>query len=439
MAAASVAAALLVGTVSVPYASADDDLKDKQRKVEKSIDHAHDELDHSSKRLVAATERLEAARSQLATARNELATARGRLAVAQERDAQMQAALAQAEAELAAAEADLVAGQQHMDDQADQVASTVSDIYMEGDPQLLAFSSLLESASTDDLTRQEEVRDVIVGRETRAFDELHAAKVLLEVHERQVEEARDVVAVKRQEAADNLVVKQQLESEAEAAKASVVSLVGERSSARSEASKARAADARQLRELEREAARIEERLRRLAAAALARARAKAAAQGRSVPSGGGNLMMPVGWRGHLALRLPHAPDLRLLGPARRHRLRRRLRAAHPRGRVRARRLVVLERRLRPAADRQPRGPQRGRCRDDLQPRRQLHRRRRRPGPARPGHRLRRRHRLVHRLPPPLHRDGQRPGRGPRQLVLMPRSRAQRGADEGIRSRDSTYT
>ena len=66
MAAASVAAALLVGTVSVPYASADDDLKDKQRKVEKSIDHAHDELDHSSKRLVAATERLEAARSQLA-------------------------------------------------------------------------------------------------------------------------------------------------------------------------------------------------------------------------------------------------------------------------------------------------------------------------------------------------------------------------------------
>lgn len=294
MAAASVAAALLVGTLSVPHASADDDLKDKQRKVEKGIDKAQDELDYSSKRLVAAAERLEAARSQLATARNELATARGRLAVAQERDAEMQAALTQAEAELAAAEADLVAGQQNMDDQADQVASTVSDIYMEGDPQLLAFSSLLESASTDDLTRQEEVRDVIVGREARAFDELHAAKVLLEVHERQVEEARDEVAVKRQEAADNLVVKQQLESEAEAAKAAVVSLVGERSSARTEASKARAADARQLRELEREAARIEERLRRLAAAALARARAKAAAQGRSVPSGGGNLMMPVG-------------------------------------------------------------------------------------------------------------------------------------------------
>ena len=293
MAAASVAAALLVGTVSVPYASADDDLKDKQRKVERSIDRAQEEFDYSSKRLVEATKRLEAARSQLTSARNQLATARGRLAVAEERDAQMQAALTQAEAELATAEAELVAGQQQMDTQADRVASTVSDIYMQGDPQLLAFSSMLESASTGDLTRQEELRDVIVGRETRAFDELQATKVLLEVRERQVEEARDAVAVRRQEAADNLVVKQQLESEAEAAKASVVALVGERSSARTEASRARAADARQLRQLEREAARIEERLRRLAAAALRRARAKAAAQGRSVPSGG-SLMMPVG-------------------------------------------------------------------------------------------------------------------------------------------------
>ena len=34
-----------------------------------------------------------------------------------------------------------------MEDQADKVASMVSDIYMEGDPQLLAFSSMLESAS----------------------------------------------------------------------------------------------------------------------------------------------------------------------------------------------------------------------------------------------------------------------------------------------------
>lgn len=293
MAAASVAAALVVGTVSVPYASADDHLKDKQRKVEKKIDHAHDELDHSSKRLVAATERLKAARSQLATARNDLATARGKLAVAEERDAEMQAALAQAEADLAAAEAELLAGQQHMDDQAGVVASTVSDIYMEGDPQLLAFSSMLESASTADLTRQEEVRDLIVGRESRAFDQLHAAKVLLEVRERQVEEARDEVAIKRQEAADNLVVKQQLESEAESAKAAVASLVGERSSARAEASKARAADVRQLQQLEREAARIEAKLRRLAAAALRRARAQASAQARSVPTGG-TLMMPVG-------------------------------------------------------------------------------------------------------------------------------------------------
>jgi murein DD-endopeptidase MepM/ murein hydrolase activator NlpD len=318
MAAASVAAVLAVGTLSVPSSFADgpkaDDLKSRQRKVDKHIDHAHHALDESSKRLTTANARLDDARSQLATARNELAAARGRVAVAAERDAQMQAALAQAEADLATAEAELAAGQQNMDDQAAEVASTVSDIYMEGDPQLLAFSSMLESASTDDLTRHDEVRDVIVGREARAFDALHAAKVLLEVHERQVEEARDDVAVKRQQAADNLVVKQQLESEAETAKASVSALVGERSAARAEASKARAADLRQLQQLERESDRIEEMLRRRAAAALRRARARAAARaaannaahGRSAPSGGGTLMMPVaggmtspfGWRIH---------------------------------------------------------------------------------------------------------------------------------------------
>ena len=317
MAAASVAAVLAVGTLSVPSSFADgpkaDDLKSRQRKVDKHIDHAHHALDESSKRLTTANARLDDARSQLATARNELAAARGRVAVAAERDAQMQAALAQAEADLATAEAELATGRQNMEDQAAKVASTVSDIYMEGDPQLLAFSSMLESASTDDLTRHDEVRDVIVGREARAFDALHAAKVLLEVHERQVEEARDDVAVKRQQAADNLVVKQQLETEAESAKASVEALVTERSSARAEASKARAADLRQLKQLESESARIEERLRRLAAAALARARARAAAQARANGAAqsrsfasDGTLMMPVaggmtspfGWRIH---------------------------------------------------------------------------------------------------------------------------------------------
>ena len=41
------------------------------------------------------------------------------------------------------------------------------------------------------------------------------------------------------------------------------------------------------------------------------------------------------------------------------------------------------------------------------------------GPARPGHRVRRHHRLVDRLPPPLHGDGQRTRGQPDALVLAP--------------------
>ena len=48
MVAASVACAVSLGAVAIP-ALADDDLKDKKRRVEQQIDHAHDDLEHSSK------------------------------------------------------------------------------------------------------------------------------------------------------------------------------------------------------------------------------------------------------------------------------------------------------------------------------------------------------------------------------------------------------
>ena len=59
---------------------------------------------------------------------------------------------------------------------------------------------------------------MIVGQEARAYDELKAAEVLLQVQEEQVASARDDVAAKRQAAADHLVLMQQLEAEEQAAK-----------------------------------------------------------------------------------------------------------------------------------------------------------------------------------------------------------------------------
>ncbi|MDZ5660299.1 peptidoglycan DD-metalloendopeptidase family protein [Nocardioides sp. zg-1308] len=303
-------AAALVAVMALGVSAAHaDDLKDKKNKVERELRGAHQDLDESSSDLRRATARLDAAQTQLADAKTRLATARGKVEVAQERDAEMQAALATAEAELATAEAALVQGRDDREVQRQQVASTVADMYSEGDPELIAFSSLIDAESTEELTRRDGVRDVIVGQEARAYDELKAAEVLLEVREEQVSAARDDVAAKRAEAAEHLALMRELEAEQQAAKDSVVSLVLERRDARVGAREARAQDLAKLRELEREQSRIEEMLRKRALAALRRQRA---AQARSqaaatpgAPSGGvlaypvdGYVTSPFGYRTH---------------------------------------------------------------------------------------------------------------------------------------------
>lgn len=308
MAAASAAAAIALGTLSVPpavYPASADDLKDRQKQVEKQIDRANEQVEESSKELRVAGDRLEAAQSQLLDSRTALATARGKLAVAQERDAAAAAELVQAEALLAQAKAEVAAGEADAAAQRDVVGDTIKRLYTEGDPDLLAFASLMESASAQDLNRRAEVNEAMVDKQARDYDRLQAAEVLLEVREDQVATATDAVSVQRGQAAANLAETQQLEVEAADAKASVVSLVDERASAREEAAKLRARDVRALKAAEREKKQIEARLARIAARALARARARAAANGRVGPTTGllqrpvpGAVTSPFGYRTH---------------------------------------------------------------------------------------------------------------------------------------------
>ena len=289
--------------LSVTAAHADD-LKDKKNKVERELKGAHQDLDESSAQLRKASARLEAAQDQLRAAKTRLATARGKVEVAQERDEKMQAELAAAEQALAEAEAALAQGQVDRDEQRKKVARTVADMYSEGDPELIAFSSLLDAESTEELTRRDGVRDVVVGQEAREYDELKAAEVLLEVREDQVTEARDEVAVQREAAAEHLTLMQGLEAEQQAAKDSVVSLVIERRDARVGAREARQKDLAKLRKLEKDQQKIAEMLRKRALAALRRARAKARA-GAGGPATGvllhpvdGYVTSPFGYRTH---------------------------------------------------------------------------------------------------------------------------------------------
>ncbi len=177
-------------------------------------------------------------------------------------------------------------------------------MYSEGDPELIAFSSLIDAESTEELTRRDGVRDVIVGQEARAYDELKAAEVLLEVQEQQVSDSRDDVAAKRQAAADHLTLMQSLEAEEQAAKDSVVALVVERRDAREGARKARAKDAAKLRAHLAEQKKIEEMLKRRAAGRWPPARARPLAGGRLVD----RTAAQAGRRlRHLALRLREHP------------------------------------------------------------------------------------------------------------------------------------
>jgi murein DD-endopeptidase MepM/ murein hydrolase activator NlpD len=286
---------LAVGAAAVPLAhaslTAGDKLRDRQKKVQKRIEHAHDHLELTSRRLLRATQTLEASRADLSDARDTLHKTRDKLAAARELDVEMQGRLTQAEADLDVARLALTAGTAAVGRQRDIVARMVSDIYMEGDPQLLAFASLLDAKSPADLIRSAEGRNIIVGRETRAYDDLSAAEVLLEVREGEVEAAKEEVAAKAAEAAAHVVVMQDLETQAQAAKDEVVRLVAHHKEAKAEARKAKRHDRKKLRKLRKEDARI----KHLLAERARRARLRALRNGQTTAPGntGGFLNRPV--------------------------------------------------------------------------------------------------------------------------------------------------
>ncbi|MVQ50976.1 peptidoglycan DD-metalloendopeptidase family protein [Nocardioides sp. MAH-18] len=260
MVAATAACTLALGTVGVPLAFANDGskLRDRQKHTHQQVRHAQHSLDESSGQLRRARARLTAARDQLRAARADFERANTKLAAARVRDDEMQVRLDAAEQRLTTAQQELAAGRAALVAQRDQLTDTITDIYEQGDPELLAFSALLRSETTADLTRQAEARNAIVGREARAYDDLDAAEEQLAEREAEVEDARDGVEVEREAAAAHLVEMETLRQEKRAAKQSVRTLVVSRSDARRDARKAHARDRRELRKLKKREAHIKQ-------------------------------------------------------------------------------------------------------------------------------------------------------------------------------------
>jgi murein DD-endopeptidase MepM/ murein hydrolase activator NlpD len=291
--------AVALGGAAVPLANAaDDPLKDKQKRVEKQIDQVHDDLGEASKRVRRATARLDGVRAQLSTARAHLADVRARLVTAQAKDAEMQAKLVEAEAALAQARQDLADGQAALAAQRTEVVDTVNDLYESGDPRLLALSSLMNAKTPEDVVRQMGATDAIVGRQDRAYAGLHAAEIQLSARETLVEDAKNVMETRRADAAANLAMVRDLVVRARDARASVVGLLVSTRTARAKAVRARAHDARVLRQLKQREAQIKEQI--LAAAARAgNGGYKGSTSGiLDTPTTNGYVTSPFGYRIH---------------------------------------------------------------------------------------------------------------------------------------------
>ena len=291
--AALAAGSLLLGVAALAPATADE-LREREKSVQGDVSATLDDLDQSSAALVAATEALQAAQAQLADAQTRLAETRAELAVAKVLDRRMQAALDRAVQRLRTARAELRSGQVEVAAQEDYLAQIAVRNYQQGDPNLVGLSMVLDSQDPADLTGQlNSVRNVL-DKESVTLARLEATRVMLEVKEEEVEEAKQEVAVKRREAAANLEKKQQLEVEAEEAEQSVRGLVAARSAAHGAAVAAREADLAILRGLQQERDRITGLLaERAEAARLAAAQTATAASSGVTRVSNGFLDYPV--------------------------------------------------------------------------------------------------------------------------------------------------
>lgn len=296
----------LVILPGIPAAQADEDtgLRERQKSVQGQIDSTNAALLESSAQASAAGAALSRAETALGGARANLIEVTAQLRAAESAQGLLQVELEQTQAELATAQQELRAGQTATDAQRQRVADTITDVYTQGDPQLLAFASILDARTPADVTRQLGFNDVVVGKQETAYDDLEAVETELVTRQDAVARAEVEVSVRRDAASATVAGIRALEVAAIEAEAGVSSLVSARLVARADARAARDADRAQLRELAVQDERIKTKILRAkakakAAAAAARTRTYAGSpQGLVLAPVTGPVTSPYGYRRH---------------------------------------------------------------------------------------------------------------------------------------------
>lgn len=278
---------------SWPVAVGDDGLRDRRDSAERRVQRAERTVGESSQSLSAATERLDGALLRLKDAKWALARADVRVMKARARNRELRVDLEEAESRLDEARGDLSIAVSQMADQKQRVADTVVGLYEGGDPGLLVITSLLDSASTEDLMRREGANEVMLAKQARIYDGLRAAEVMAQVGKDQVEDVQVEVAARQRAAAANLFTLQEARRIARAAAQAVRHSVQQRRSAQLEARRIRRRDLTVLRRAEATEDRIREQIREAARRQAARAAARLRARSATPAAADGFLMRPV--------------------------------------------------------------------------------------------------------------------------------------------------
>jgi murein DD-endopeptidase MepM/ murein hydrolase activator NlpD len=293
---AALAALLVASLVSASNSTADDDrvdgLEDRRENINDQISESRHDLNEVSRQLVRAQARVDRASAGLADARAELAEATLAVRRAEARDRLMQERLDRAVLRLENAREDLRIGRQAVEDKRDQLAAYAVSAFQSADTDMLDLGWSLAADSAGEALDDLQIQDSIGDKQSVVLQELQANEVLLELTEQRVEEAKQEVAVQRQEAADHLAETRVLRARAETARDNVASRLRDLRDERLKIAKLKQQELQRLNALQADREQIEDKLREIAERRARQHRLSLLTA--SPPDAGGALAWPIG-------------------------------------------------------------------------------------------------------------------------------------------------
>jgi murein DD-endopeptidase MepM/ murein hydrolase activator NlpD len=268
--------ALVAALTSPSFADKKSDLERQRQDANSAAREAKKHLDSTTKEFAAAAAALQEAQARLDTAQATLGETRGKVAVAAAFDTQMQAKLDRSQADLRKARAELGKGEKRLVRSEKSVEEFAVQDYLEGDRGLRAVSGLLSGQDPMAYGEQVSLNGAVSDDQVATMQRLDATRVILKLKRQRVQKLRDKVKTQREQAAANLVQKQQLEVAAEQQADEVATLVTAREGAKTTAAAAQAEDERLYQEQLAETSRLEAELQKVVQEELRKAREKAA-------------------------------------------------------------------------------------------------------------------------------------------------------------------